>query len=213
VVATFLSVSGALALAAGIASLVVSDGLSRLARHTLVDLHSVVAADNWHHRIVIAQAAAFLVTAIAWFVWVHRAARINGLVAVRPPRFSPAGMVGWWFLPVGNLFLPFLAVNDLYRSADPSSTINETRRIAKLPLVWWISFVGAGFLVRAAGASNGTLSRLQQRGRLEFVAQLATLLAAVTAIRIVALITKGLRAVNESSDVGSPPAQTVVDRD
>ena len=69
-------------------------------------------------------------------MWVYRInANSHGLTP-HVMKFSPGWSVGWWFIPIANLWQPFRIMSELYR-------VNETPaewRTAKPPtviLIWW----------------------------------------------------------------------------
>ena len=72
-----------------------------------------------------------LVAMILFLVWIHGlfvAIRASG----RRTRWSPAMAVGGWFIPLGNVVLPWLTVRDALRSLD---------RPTALAGAWWIAWL------------------------------------------------------------------------
>jgi hypothetical protein len=56
----------------------------------------------------------FIVTAVMWCVWQHRAHTNAIQLSGGGLRFTPGWAVGWWFIPVANLWKPFQAVRELW---------------------------------------------------------------------------------------------------
>jgi hypothetical protein len=75
-------------------------------------------------------------------IWQHKAASAGRALGI-PSQFSPAWGVGCWFVPVVNLWMPYLAVRDCLPPEHP----NRPR-----VLHWWIALLLAGFLSFGAGA-------------------------------------------------------------
>jgi hypothetical protein len=75
-------------------------------------------------------------------IWQHKAASAGRALGI-PSQFSPAWGVGCWFVPVVNLWMPYLAVRDCLPPEDP-----HRPRV----LHWWIALLLAGFLSSGAGA-------------------------------------------------------------
>lgn len=92
-------------------------------------------------------------TAICWLIWQHRAqANVWAIPSPVKPDTTPGWAVGWWFVPVANLVMPFLAVRELSRrSADAAGS----RRSALILWAWWLCWVGA--MVIAAIGSVSTV--------------------------------------------------------
>ena len=60
-------------------------------------------------------------TAICWLIWQHRAqANVWAIPSPVKPDTTPGWAVGWWFVPVANLVMPFLAVRELSRRSAGS---------------------------------------------------------------------------------------------
>jgi hypothetical protein len=73
-------------------------------------------------------------------IWQHRAASAARALDI-PSGSSPAWGVGSWFVPVVNLWMPYLAVRDCLPPGHPNR-----QRV----LQWWIALLCAGFLTLAA---------------------------------------------------------------
>ena len=57
--------------------------------------------------------AGTILTAIAWFLWLHRAvANARGLGV--PTDATPGWSVGWWFIPFANIVKPYRILRSLY---------------------------------------------------------------------------------------------------
>ena len=76
---------------------------------------------------------AALLTSVVILVWVHRAnCNVRALGATRL-KFTPGWAVGWFFVPIANLWKPFQAMLEIWRaSVNP----REWRRRTGSPLLW-----------------------------------------------------------------------------
>ena len=84
-----------------------------------------------------------IAAAIVALIWQHRAASAGRALGI-PSNQSPAWGVGSWFVPIVNLWIPYLAVRDCLPPED-------THR--RLVLHWWLTWLAAGFVGAAAGIS------------------------------------------------------------
>ena len=84
----------------------------------------------------------FVATAIAYLAWVSRSVDNVRVLGGGTPMATPRWSIGWWFVPVANLFKPFQIVADLnQRMATPTRT-GGTR----LVMAWWIAWIGRGIV-------------------------------------------------------------------
>jgi Domain of unknown function (DUF4328) len=100
---------------------------------------------------------------VVYLMWIHRAVANLALVRsgnlAQPLRFSPGWAVGWYFVPIMNLFRPIQVMGELYRESDPG------HRSTALIVWWWLLWVlaavlGAGLtgLVVDSGAGQAIIS-------------------------------------------------------
>jgi len=91
----------------------------------------------------------FVLTAIAYMVWMHRAYKNLAAFA-----YAPAHGTGWaigaWIVPILNLFRPFQMVREIHTYSDPDRRFGEhVGPQATLPMgVWWATWVVANILGR-----------------------------------------------------------------
>jgi len=63
----------------------------------------------------------FVATGVVVLMWVHRAHRVLVDRNIPDLEFTPAWAVGWFFIPVANLFRPYLAVKEIWDKSDPQA--------------------------------------------------------------------------------------------
>jgi len=89
-----------------------------------------------------------------WIVLAHR--NLNGL-GIRHTEFTPGWALGWFFIPIANLWKPYQAMRFLWR-ASHSVQRHELQESTWVLPTWWTlwlisSYVG-NFLLRAAFGPN-----------------------------------------------------------
>jgi uncharacterized protein DUF4328 len=204
-----LGVAGAIAIAVAATNAAIVDGLTRLAERRTVDIARLQTIDHLHSALAVAGLCAGALTGIAWLFWQHRAHRT--LRAIDPDqKYSPAA-IGWWFAPLANLVIPFLAIQELYRGSVPRSNDPRRSRRTALPIVWWLASLSAYFLLILSDGTRGSLEELARHGRLTLASALLVVLAAATAVRLVSLITKGLGAMVASIRIPVAPETLIVE--
>jgi hypothetical protein len=94
----------------------------------------------------IIQLVAFAGAAIVFLFWLHRAyANLKPLGA--EPRYSPVWAVAAFLVPVVNLFLPFLILQEMWRASDPETIDTKGAKALNIVVedsskslsvvVWW----------------------------------------------------------------------------
>ena len=67
-----------------------------------------------------------IITAVTFLMWIFRASRNLRPLGTQNQRYSPEGAVGWWFVPVANLLIPYKVVKELSVGSHPQA-IDRTR--------------------------------------------------------------------------------------
>jgi hypothetical protein len=84
----------------------------------------------------------FVAAGIVFMVWLHRARKNVEWFAPPPHGKLAAGWaIGGWFVPVANLVLPKLVVDDVWRGSEPTGAPAAQRSGRTTILMWWLLFV------------------------------------------------------------------------
>lgn len=90
------------------------------------------------------RALIYLATCIPFGMWIYRANRNARALGAVGMKYSPAGSVGWYFVPFANLVVPFQAMREIWRaSANPGNP--EAAPGTPLLGWWWALWLGNGF--------------------------------------------------------------------
>jgi hypothetical protein len=76
---------------------------------------------------------------IAFLVWIYRAAQRAHDQGRAGLTISPGWCVGWFFVPVAQLFMPFRAMSGLAIASDP----RERGHAPGYVLAWWLMYLGS----------------------------------------------------------------------
>ena len=103
------------------------------------------------------QLLAFIVTAIAWLIWLYRAYSNLRAMGTGKSRFTPGWAVGYWFVPFVNLVRPYQIVVDLWRRSEGLNTSESVEHLPRASVIswWW----GVYLLSGATGRIFLSLSR------------------------------------------------------
>jgi len=90
------------------------------------------ALDGW-------MALTLLGGALAWLLWQYRAHANLRALGSADLRYTPGWAVGWWFIPIANIVMPFNTMRELWKASDPTAGSVEwsAKRGAALLGLWW----------------------------------------------------------------------------
>ncbi|MFF4369746.1 DUF4328 domain-containing protein [Streptomyces sp. NPDC001594] len=139
------------------------------------------------------QMLSLLATGIVFIVWFHRV-RTNGQVFL-PGGFSQSRgwAIGGWFVPFGNLYLPYRIAKETWRAADRPASDGSRPRVSTAPVTaWWLVWVGSTLcdgVVQQLYRRVETPEALGTASGFSAFADLCTAAAAVLAILFVRRLT------------------------
>jgi hypothetical protein len=122
--------------------------LQRAQRGEPVTIGEVEASDDWVATVVVLWLVSWLVAVIVWLIWQHRAHRRLRQLGTQGLQFTPGWGVGWWFIPIANLWKPYQAIKALWVASDPEKRSSDWREgKASTILRWWSgAFLVSGIL-------------------------------------------------------------------
>ncbi|MGH3022323.1 MAG: DUF4328 domain-containing protein [Gaiellaceae bacterium] len=151
------------------------------------------------------QGTVFVLTAVVFLFWFHRAYRNLTALGAGPLRFGYGWAVGAWFVPFLNLWRPKQIANDIWRASDPSSGDgSSTWKHDSVPLAhlaWWLAYVITSSLYSLAfrrGFRADELGELQEVNTLYVVADSLTVAAGGLALLVVHRTTRRQTACAEA---------------
>lgn len=84
--------------------------------------------------------ALYLGTAIAFLVWLYRAEVNARALGAQDMMVGPGWAVGWFFIPLANLVMPFVAVRELWKaSATPRDW--QLGHASPVIALWWACWI------------------------------------------------------------------------
>src|SRR5262245_416394 len=87
--------------------------------HGTATLREANRADDLVQSAAILLGVVAVATGIVWIVWQWRIAKNVDDSSDVPTRFRPGWSIGGWFVPLANLVIPVLVMQDLWRAAEP----------------------------------------------------------------------------------------------
>jgi Domain of unknown function (DUF4328) len=75
---------------------------------------------------------------IAFLVWVYHANRNARALGAEGMEFSPGWSVGWFFVPLAGLVMPFRVVREIWKASTPEAGKDwKQQPVSALVGVWW----------------------------------------------------------------------------
>jgi hypothetical protein len=133
-----------------------------------------------------------VVLAVLFIVWTFRAAKNNEALDRRNPRFGPGWAIGAWFIPLANLVIPVMLIQDLWRGATHEIPRGDSRwRAARGSLLvgsWWALWVLSLARLFAGSSSVDDRASLDEIERSNWIALVGVVLAAIAAVLAVFVV-------------------------
>jgi len=95
---------------------------------------------------------------VLFIIWFYRAYRNLRRLGAPGPRRSVGWTIGAWFVPILDLILPKLMLNEIWRGSDPETSDPTRVRIPAFHTLWWSVWVAAFVLAIAAGIDSSVAS-------------------------------------------------------
>ncbi|KWT58422.1 hypothetical protein ADL21_29555 [Streptomyces albus subsp. albus] len=116
-------------------------------RALLSDLASVSKqeadrADDLYALAAVIQGGVLIATAVAFIIWFHRS-RVNAEHYTRDVCTLGRGWaIGSWFVPIGNLWLPYRVAKETWQASAQSAPDGSWRTVSMAPVrAWWTLWV------------------------------------------------------------------------
>ena len=149
-----------------------------------------VDVNDFQGIIAILQFVNLVVLVVLFCVWIYRANYNARQLGATDMQFSPGWAVGWYFIPIANLWKPYQAMCEIWQaSADPAHWQQQPRG-AILPL-WWTFFLLSNFVGNASfrlSLRAQTVSDLILAGTLSAANDVVDIVADVGALVLVTQI-------------------------
>lgn len=143
----------------------------------------------WDGWVAVFQLIRFLVilaTASAFLIWLYRANANVRALGADDMMGSPGLGIAWFFIPLANLFMPYMTVRDVWRaSARPRDWQGESAPATII--AWWILWLAGGVIgvvVFQMELANG-FKPTPEAGQLSLVSDLIWVVASLLLVTIV----------------------------
>lgn len=130
----------------------------------------------------------FILNAVLFLIWLYRAVGNNLAMGASGQEYTPAWSVGYFFIPLANLVLPYFAMREMWLTSHDLAGASDKVR-ARPVFVWWALYLGSAVILSIAAQVHGhhvhDLSRLVVAHRMEIVGFAVRLAGIAMFMRIV----------------------------
>lgn len=141
----------------------------------------VDTAETIANAVSIAYLLVLVVLVVVFLTWVYRTNAYLRLTSGYPIRATPGWAVGWYFVPIANVFRPFRDMRDIWRASHGGSS-------AGLGLVngWWAAFLASNVAWLTAPAPELTSVSAYMLDSLSYLAAdtITVILSALTLVMV-----------------------------
>jgi Domain of unknown function (DUF4328)/Protein of unknown function (DUF2510) len=162
------------------------DVINQISRHT-VTVPEARLADRLVGWATLASLVFLVPAGILFIVWQWRSAKNAEALGRTGAQYGAGWSIGGWFIPLANLVIPVIILQDLWRSSDPESSPDSWRTRPRSSLIrWWWGTIVVGWLAGRFGANTtaGTASVSQLRSANETASAGAVLFVAASILAI-----------------------------
>jgi hypothetical protein len=170
-------------------STVLEINLIERVRDGVASKQEIDANDARQAAIALARSVVQLATIVLWLRWQHRSQ--TNLRLRRPDaRYTPGWAVGWWFIPIANLVMPYRTMRELWQGSHSDGALTEPSTRVSL---WWVALLAMNSLgvVATQLASTNEIDSVALSARFLLASELVAVVAALLAISLVNGITRG----------------------
>ncbi|PTE09573.1 DUF4328 domain-containing protein [Mesorhizobium helmanticense] len=95
----------------------------------------------------IIQLVLYVAQAVTILAWIRLANKNIRLLGAKDMEFTPGWAIGWYFIPIANLWKPYQAMSEIWRASSGSPDWKSDETSGSLP-GWWFAWLVANVLGR-----------------------------------------------------------------
>jgi tetratricopeptide (TPR) repeat protein len=176
-------------------------------------LAEAITLDERTRTLALFDVVAYLVTAIIFLFWIHRAYKNHEQLARHGTEYSPNWAAFGFLIPIVSLVRPYQVVREMWDETQAGAREDPLRATPShtIVIVWWLAFLAMNFIARlfsTAANTADTAAELTSAVTIDIVVQVITIVSAVLAIRIV----QGIDIYHETQQRQAQPADTLTDQ-
>jgi hypothetical protein len=120
---------------------------------------------------------AYIATIVVFLIWLHRVYKNLIALNVQSLQVSPGWAVGYWFIPIVNLFKPLQIVNEVYHGSNSEDLKDgygfSNTSTTMLLGFWWACWLASNVAGRIASALEKAAKDVTQTSVVVYIASLS----------------------------------------
>lgn len=121
--------------------------VARVSHGEQITRNEAETSDAFQRNIALIQAGLYVVAGVVFLAWLYRAYKNVNAFGAESLTSSPGSALISFFVPMLNLYLPAVAVSELWKASDPAITAGEAwqqARHSRLVIIWWLVILAWG---------------------------------------------------------------------
>lgn len=152
-------------------------------------LTMATANDNRQQIIGISYILVFVISAFLILRWTHRANYNAHQLGAKNMQFTPGWSIGWYFVPIFNLWKPYQAMNEIWKaSKNPTNWFCTSS--SNILSLWWFLTILNGILGRAIFNLSRKAEEISDFLSLNVITQISDSLDIVLALVFLAIVNR-----------------------
>ena len=149
--------------------------------------------------LVISEIAIIILVIIFFFIWLNNAYKNIYTMKIQSIEYTPNWAVGWFFIPILNLFRPFQIIRELWKASNPEYMPNEgiswkSQNTEKIIIFFWTFYLISEIFLRGVIKlselrETDTAEEMLRSCRITLFQQILYIISAILLIKIVRTIT------------------------
>ncbi len=152
-------------------------------------INQAILSDSLYTIIILLYCAALVISAITFIQWFRRA-YYNLHIKVKHLSYKEGWASGGWFIPIGNYFIPYQIMKELYIETDKllSNTFEKysSKKSFSFIGVWWILWILMNFLDQISFRLNDdSMEMLKLTTQIDIVSSLLDIPLTLLTVKII----------------------------
>lgn len=144
----------------------------------------------------------FVVGGVVILKWIHRANYNARQLGAENLRFTPGWSVGWFFVPIANLWKPYQAMKEIWLASQSPADWSGVSRSPLLP-EWWFLWLANGFVGQTILSASLRAETLDELLSVNYLGQGSEVIAILLYVVTLALVNSVFRAQMQHAASGA----------